>query len=369
MAENYAASSESEVVLRVHLWASGAPESEVPPSARAMVSDLLSTSGCVVRDELSDSLEAGFQDAVLAFRAARQLQRLIRGYCSAAPAGCVGGYIVLSNRADVVSAADLPPQDRSTALNFAEPAKVLVAGALCESARLIPGLRFEAEVDPLTGLEERERRPRLLRLLPAAEPAEEAEDAPPAWRLRSLGSGLPDFNALMQRRWIFLGGGAAAALILLAVQFGVSHRPHDAAAAGANTPASDATKEPATDGGAVTLAGKTSQPGTVVTAPEKKGTPSVVATPDSGRSGNGKRKGQSGSDGNTEPKPEKEIKTGGLGFTDAEIKDLIARADRDSGDGNFGKAILEYQTALKYEPSNAQAKEGLQRAIRNRDNQ
>ncbi len=62
-------------------------------------------------------------------------------------------------------------------------------------------------------------------------------------------------------------------------------------------------------------------------------------------------------------------KGNGMTFTSAELNALVAMADRDSGNGQFDKAIREYQAVLKREPGNVQAKEGLARAIRNRDNQ
>ena len=57
----------------------------------------------------------------------------------------------------------------------------------------------------------------------------------------------------------------------------------------------------------------------------------------------------------------------GLTFTPAEISSLIAHADRDSGNGDFDKAISEYRLVLSREPSNELAKQGLARAIRNKE--
>jgi hypothetical protein len=59
----------------------------------------------------------------------------------------------------------------------------------------------------------------------------------------------------------------------------------------------------------------------------------------------------------------------GITFSPDEINRLIALADRESGDGKFDGAISTYKIVLKHDPSNARAKEGLARAIRNRDHQ
>jgi hypothetical protein len=72
----------------------------------------------------------------------------------------------------------------------------------------------------------------------------------------------------------------------------------------------------------------------------------------------------------SEAKAEKDkARAGVLGFSPAEISSLLAKADQDAGDGRYDRAIFEYQTILKSEPGNAQAKDGLARAIRNKGSQ
>jgi Flp pilus assembly protein TadD len=55
----------------------------------------------------------------------------------------------------------------------------------------------------------------------------------------------------------------------------------------------------------------------------------------------------------------------GITYTPAEITSLIARAQKDSGNGNYDRAILEFRTVLNQDPSNAEAKQGLARALYN----
>ena len=55
-------------------------------------------------------------------------------------------------------------------------------------------------------------------------------------------------------------------------------------------------------------------------------------------------------------------------FSPAEIDLLIASADKDTGNGNYDKAIKEYTTVLNEDPSNALAKKGLAKALHNKGN-
>jgi hypothetical protein len=55
----------------------------------------------------------------------------------------------------------------------------------------------------------------------------------------------------------------------------------------------------------------------------------------------------------------------GITYTPAEITSLLARAEKDAGNGNYDRAILEYKTVLGQEPANAQAKQGLAKALYN----
>jgi hypothetical protein len=65
-----------------------------------------------------------------------------------------------------------------------------------------------------------------------------------------------------------------------------------------------------------------------------------------------------------EPKPQRGSHA--VTFSPAEIDILIARADKDTGDGKFDKAIEEYNTVLNQDPFNALAKKGLAKAIHNK---
>jgi hypothetical protein len=54
-------------------------------------------------------------------------------------------------------------------------------------------------------------------------------------------------------------------------------------------------------------------------------------------------------------------------FTPAELSQLLVHAERDSGNGDFEAAIKKYQTVLCRQPNNEAAKQGLKKAIYNRD--
>ena len=58
-----------------------------------------------------------------------------------------------------------------------------------------------------------------------------------------------------------------------------------------------------------------------------------------------------------------------MNFSSSEIEDLIVRADKDSGNGAYDRAILEYRTVLSNDPSNALAKKGLAKALYNKSHQ
>jgi hypothetical protein len=53
-------------------------------------------------------------------------------------------------------------------------------------------------------------------------------------------------------------------------------------------------------------------------------------------------------------------------YSPVEINQIIARADKLSGDGNYDSAINLYNTVLKQDSKNLQARRGLDRAISNR---
>jgi hypothetical protein len=54
-------------------------------------------------------------------------------------------------------------------------------------------------------------------------------------------------------------------------------------------------------------------------------------------------------------------------FTAAELSQLLVHAERDSGNGDFEAAIKKYQTVLCRQPNNEAAKQGMKKAIYNRD--
>jgi hypothetical protein len=78
-------------------------------------------------------------------------------------------------------------------------------------------------------------------------------------------------------------------------------------------------------------------------------------------------RGPTAGEGDTEAEATK--KDGGdrpsISFSPDEINQLLAWADKASGDGKFDDAISKYRTILRRDPSNVRAKAGLARAIAN----
>jgi hypothetical protein len=58
-----------------------------------------------------------------------------------------------------------------------------------------------------------------------------------------------------------------------------------------------------------------------------------------------------------------------VSYSPEQLNMLLDEAEKDSGDGNYDKAILKYDAILKHDPGNQRAKQGRERAIRNKNNE
>ena len=399
------------VALQVHLWTrQDGAKSEIPASALAMVTDLLAVSGGVTEEGptgAAGSLAASFHDAVLAIKTARQLHRLIRGYCSALPAGSMGAVITLSSNAEPPVQIDVPLLLQTQALGA--PGQVLVAGALSESVRAIPGLQFQPLSGGMVSLDGRGSPREVLHLLPpvdlgemlyepiatgpvrveapadgalveamdsASMVADTGVDAAPSGPSTGAGElvGIRgrSVDAPVERRFpmMWVVTGCVAVIVIVAVGFFLSRGPKRTITV--DPPAiPTATNEKVAPGGSTSG----SKPGSGVVVdpspPPEKPPVTAATTPVNPKTkvkpGTGKKVAETNpGDEADEAKKEPSGKTAGL-FTAADINGLIAKGDRDSGNGNYDRAILEYETALKYDPNNTAARAGKLKAIHNRD--
>ena len=363
-----AVTADTEVLLQVRLWSGAERQAEPPDAAIAMIDDLLAVSLCVARPGRVGAPEAEFADAALAIRAARQLQRLIRGFAEASPMYFLGGCVTLSRVDEEVPAIDIALLTQTGMLTPTKPGQIFLLGKICETARSIPGLQFQALSEGPVDPDEQGSSREALHLLAAAgvddRPIEFAPElAKPEPAVNSLESEIPAFipedsnfarsQSVIERisplRRLFVGVGLAALGVILFSVFNHKSSPPP------SPPSVRPTEANAPDMITTPAPLPPLFPAEVI--PEGRRKEKVIAkkTPRSEVSA-------------IETEKEKP-NTGALGFTPAEISSLIAKADQDADDGKYDRAIFEYRTVLKSEPGNGQAKEGLARAIRNKGNQ
>jgi hypothetical protein len=326
----------------------------------------------------------------------------VQGFSQASKNGHLGGCFILSNLED--TEPEVPLVQRFPGLTRGHSGQVLLVGSLCESVRGIPGLRFEAvsnewmtpeairvysevlelsapiqmegvegptecwvpAVEAMPQIAEREETwvPPLVAEAPATEraatvelPMAVARDAaappPPGNGTGQDIAGFSRTKVAAERkfplRWIAVGG--AAVVVVAAVAMIVPRSKKQEPSAKQAIPV-------ATD--PVPTVKPVAPPPLPVAPPvpvavEKPVKPKVAEPPQVPAA---KRK-----DAASEPDTGR---PGDLKFTADEISRMLSMADKDAGDGDYDRAIREYDTALKYDPSNARAKEGRARAIRNK---
>jgi hypothetical protein len=366
-----------------------------------MVGDLLSASPCEVLVGSASSFVASFLDTVQAVSAARRLMRLVQGFSQASKAVRLQGCFILSTAEEGNLEVESQLKQLPPVLALAHNGLLLVVGSLYESARSIPGLRFEALLVEWLKPETNSLYQPVMQLMPPAvecrpqlpiasefaSPAFVADMSvtgrinavvsPPATEpVMPAGREIAEYSRIQRSAgrtfplsWIALGCAAVVMLAAIAFRFSGSRSPQHPAAS--PPPLVQPAPVPAPPVSA-TVPLHPSPP------PQQ---PKVVATPVQPKPQVSARDVAPPKRPASNPPPPKSvhpIETGGgtttvsgeksgTAFSPDEIKFYLQQADKDSGDGKYNVAINIYNTVLQHDPSNAQAKEGLARAIANRD--
>jgi hypothetical protein len=387
-------SDSPRTLLHVDLW-TDIPSSDVSsarsgeinvlPSALAMVGDLLAVAGGEFRTSSATSLSAWFGDTLQAVNAARHLQRLVKGFSRASIDGPLYACFTLTSGSDPDITDDATLLTSIDALRQTPSEEVLFAGSICEAATVIPGLQFKVPAAVLAKKTDTPQ-PTILQLLPPTH-MEGFVDEPIELRVRSedkvpVAPGSPPIGA--------------QSLIYAEPSLTQKETPQPASATTGETAASSITQlfqkiTPhwviITVSTVVVLASilifspifkssphPTPQPAASgnekPTAPPppipKPAGPIVVDRPAPTSKPNDSTHTRAGKEAAPEePKPVRGSRA--VTFSPAEIDLLIARADKDTGDGNYDRAIKEYNTVLNQDPSNALAKKGLAKAIHNKN--
>jgi hypothetical protein len=408
--------SSIHVLLQIHLWTEHG--ADVPQSAREMVGDLLSATPCEVRAGPFSAIMASFVELTLAVKAAWRLRRLVQGFSQASKTGRVGGCFILSSLQDARPELEVPLVQRFPVLTRGPSGQVLLVGSLCESVRAIPGLQCEVVSDEwmtpeairlyrvvmqlsvpvqMEGYVEEPidcwapavgGMPQVVEGLETAVPAVVAE-APAMNQIMQVAAPLAAQPAMpagqeiagfyrtqtsarrsLPLRWIAVGCAAAVALAAIAIRVSSSRKSE------APIVQSPALVRPAPASSEVVPAKAAISPSPAASVTVEEPKTAGKPNPQDVRDAKAKRKeasatkDTSGDVGDTggDAKKDGADKTG-ISFSPEEINQMIALADRESGDGKFDEAISTYSIVLKHDRSNARAKEGLARAIKNRDSQ
>jgi hypothetical protein len=382
----------SETLLQVDLWTDSG--GDLPASAVGLVSDLLAAEGDEVRETSPGSLAASFRNAARAVTAARHIQRLATGFSRASTGGPLRSCVTLTRVQEAGNGTG------SRGLQQAHPGQVLLVGGICEAARSIPGLQFAELAEGLRLLPPVhmdgyvDEATEITAPIAMSAPAHALEEAaweqvaePPvaiqpetAMPVRGTAAAWPAAAASAVRegdvkpgvpRWAIFGVAGVVVVAVIAAVVVFSHgSSHSAPAttvpeqivapANVEGPAGAPAMSAPAPGGPAKAQGPL-KPATVAATQQK--TPDAAAD------------GAAGSAANAAPAPAPEEPAAGPGeprsnvhgitYTPAEITSLIARAQKDSGNGNYDRAILEFRTVLNQDPSNAEARQGLARALYN----
>lgn len=380
--------SPSETVLVVGLWASPPVEDHsdglgdalassshvaVPSSAFAMVNDLLSVDGGQLGEASQDRVSASFKQTVHAVNAARHLQRLIRGFSRASTAGPVHASFTLMSAQEA--------DGGNSASVHTCPGQILCVGGLCDTILSIPGLQFTnlpaepsgSAVFPgavlqllppvhMEGYVNEVLEPRISAQPPAT--AESTMDQPAALIGKMQGRTQPASYGNVPIKTInprlVIGGVAGVVVVGTILIFSPLLRKSPHPVPQPDQPNPIPASQPAS-----------LQP-TPVAAPPSPAAPEPSVKAHESTATKQKDPAHSRSappaieqTDATPPRPNRS----GMNFSSSEIEALIVRADKDAGNGAYDRAILEYRTALNYDPSNALAKKGLAKAEYNKSHQ
>ena len=403
------------VLLQVHLWTELG--GDAPQSAREMVGDLLSASSCEVRDGTSSSSStmASFVEPTLAVQAAWRLWRLVQGFSQASKTGHLGGCFILSSLEEAHPEREMPLAKLFPVLTRGHSGQVLLVGSLCESVRAIPGLRFETVSDEWMTPEAIRLYRTVLQLSPPVQMEGYVEEPIECWasafeskpqaavveeiRVPPMVAEAPAFdqatvielplviaqdtgstplsrNGADQEiagfsrteisaerkfplRWTLVGCAAVAVVAVVAMIAPRSKRQDPSAKQSIPVAADPVPTVAPASPPPVAL------PPTPVREPKAVEMPLKPKAPDTPREIAAAKRKAAGAAHDQAAEPEI-TRPGGVTFTVDEISRMLAMADKDAGDGYYDKAIQEYDTALKHDPSNARAKEGRAKAIRNK---
>ncbi|HEY5329670.1 MAG TPA: hypothetical protein VIJ79_07295, partial [Acidobacteriaceae bacterium] len=116
----------AETLLHIDLW-SDEPSNPLQPLAAQMVADLIRSTAGDLQNSTGATVSAAYPSTRQAIAAARSLCPLIDGFSTTTHAAFTLCYT-----------GDLAHRDPSPA----EPQRILLIGAICDTARTIPGLRF-----------------------------------------------------------------------------------------------------------------------------------------------------------------------------------------------------------------------------------
>ncbi len=413
------ASDANRTLLQVDLWtdtpssdrsSARSGEINVLPSALAMVGDLIAAVGGEFRESSTTSISASFPETVHAVNAARRLQRLVRGFSRASGERPLYACFTVTNLKEADADADPDPSVLSCidSVKQTQSGEVLFLGGICETVKSIPGLQFKTPAGaPLS--RKPEQPPTILQLLPpehmegfvneAVEIPRKEERLPlttspstvpdqpvlalpaaavqksaapvaipriAATKADSISGDIPNSLSMkINPRWAIIGVSSVAVLASILI-FSPIFKSSPKPAPNQPQTTTGATTESTTGAriGATTTANPTPSPvlqppppsGPIKSEPTKAAAKPVEPAP----AHPGKESA------NEEPRPP--APRGGLAvtFDQHEIDLLIARADKDTGDGKYDQAIREYNTVLSQDPSNALAKRGLAKALHNK---
>jgi hypothetical protein len=388
-------SDSPRTLLHVDLWTDIPPtdissarsgEINVLPSALAMVGDLLAIAGGEFRTSSSTSLSAWFGDTLQAVSAARRLQRLVKGFSRASIDGPLYACFTLTSGTEPDIAEDVTLLSSIDALKHTASEEIIFAGTICEVATEIPGLEFKVPTAAVLANKTDTPQREILQLLPPThmegfvdepiEPRVRPEDkvpvAPgsPPIGAQSFIYGEPSLTQKETPRPVpaTIGKTAVSPLIQLFQKI----TPHWVIISVSTvvvlasilifSPIFKSSPHPAPLQPAASGSEKIPAPPPPIPKPTGPIGADKPAPPPRPNDSTHTRASKEAAP--EEPKPARADRA--VTFSPAEIDLLIARADKDTGDGNYDRAIKEYNTVLNQDPSNALAKKGLAKAIHNK---
>ena len=361
--------------MQIHLLGERHPQlpagdpgaSSLLPLARSMVHDALLAAEVPVEADSDGGMSAQPVDAEQALHIIRQIQRLCQGF-SKGLEGCLVYPAMGVMRAPATDG--VPARMNRLVGRWAKPGLVLLPRELYQEMLPMPGETF-AEVSGSDGdwwellppdwLERTITAPRVTAASSGEVMQARVRDASRALA-SARGSGEHGIRAVLGgmqgRRGLW--AGATIAVVGLCVAAGVFHA-RDGARAPQASPAvgSRGVSEPRKESGASAVGVNGSVPRPVAaplpSAVKADGSAPVITPPTN-------RQAQEA----TQPAGKADLERGRGSYSAEDIRILLEKADRLSGNGEYGRAIGYYNSVLRQDPRNVEAKRGLHRAEENR---